>query len=109
MYQRNPLRYPSRNAVRSGFFPPTVSGDSSAHSNGASPNHAKIDRQGGIGPASGNGNSSRPAEITAAAHSIQFFCVKKGVPIQRRVYRIPINQTVLHLVPHQSLHVGRSL
>jgi len=42
-----------------------------AHSSGTSPNHAKTLRQGGSGPASGNGNSSKAAERTAAAHNIQ--------------------------------------
>ena len=95
MYQRNPLKYPRKNAVRSGFFPPTHKCDSNAHSSGTSPNQAKIDRQGGIGPASGNGNSSSAAESTAAAHSIHAFCVKTGMRIQRRVYRIPVNRNAL--------------
>ena len=42
-----------------------------AQRSGTSANQAKTERQGGIGPASGNGNSSRPAERTAAAHGFQ--------------------------------------
>jgi hypothetical protein len=42
-----------------------------AHSNGTSPNHAKTLRQGGSGPAIGNGNSSKAADRQAAAHNFQ--------------------------------------
>jgi hypothetical protein len=97
MYQRNPLRYPTRNAVRNGLFPPTQWCESNAQSSGTSPHQAKIERQGGIGPASGNGNSSRAAVRTAAPHIIQVFCfIEIGVRIQRRVYRIPMNQILLN-------------
>ena len=44
---------------------------SSAQSSGTSPNHAKTDRHGAIGPAIGNGNSSKTAESPAAAHGFQ--------------------------------------
>ena len=48
-------------------MPPTET----AHSSGTSANQAKTERQGGIGPASGNGNSSKPADKPAAAHNFQ--------------------------------------
>ena len=43
-------------------------GESTAQISGASPNHAKTERHGGMGPASGNGSSSKPADSPAAAH-----------------------------------------
>jgi hypothetical protein len=43
-------------------------------------------RQTGSGPASGNGNSSNPADNTAAAHNIHCFPALGG--IQAKVYRI---------------------
>jgi hypothetical protein len=45
-------------------------------------------RQAGIGPANGNGNSSRPAERTAAAHNFQAPNFQNACFILRRVYRI---------------------
>ena len=47
---------------------PTVAGLRIAHRSGTRPNHAKMLRQGGMGPASGKGNSSNAADNTAAAH-----------------------------------------
>jgi hypothetical protein len=41
-----------------------------------------------MGPASGNGNSSRPAERAAAAHNFQAPGFQNGRCILRRVYRI---------------------
>jgi len=43
-----------------------------AQRSGTSPNHAKIERHAGSGPANGNGSSSRPADTTAATHN--FHC-----------------------------------
>ena len=48
-------------------------------SNGTSANHAKTLRQGGIGPASGNGNSSKQAESPAAAHGFHVDCIHRRV------------------------------
>jgi hypothetical protein len=42
----------------------------------------------GNGPAKGNGNSSRPAETTAAAHNFQAPNFQDEDCIQGRVYRI---------------------
>jgi hypothetical protein len=56
------------NARRRGWRSLSGEFESSAHNNGTSANHAKTLRQGGIGPASGNGNSSKQAESPAAAH-----------------------------------------
>jgi len=53
-----------------------------AQSSGTSPNQAKAERQGGMGPARGNGSSSSAAERPAAAQIFQ------GWRIQGRVYRM---------------------
>jgi hypothetical protein len=50
------------------------------------PNHAKHDRHGGIGPASGNGNSSNPADKPAADHNIHDGGCEDDSFIQGRVY-----------------------
>jgi hypothetical protein len=63
-------------------------GERIAHNSGTSPNQAKIARQAGIGPASGKGNSSKPAEKPAAAHN--FHTLKDELCIQGRVYRIRV-------------------
>ena len=68
MYQRNPHRYASRNAPPQRARSASSLSDKTAQISGASPNHANTLRHGGIGPASGNGSSSNPAESTAAAH-----------------------------------------
>jgi hypothetical protein len=59
-----------------------------AQSSGTSPNQANTERQGGIGPASGNGNSSKPADKAAAAHNFQAPDFQIEGSIQGRVYRI---------------------
>lgn len=71
--------------------------ESTAQSRGTKPNQAKMERQGGMGPAMGNGSSSRPTESEAAAHGCQprvftdaaraAGCAE-GTCIQRRVYRM---------------------
>jgi hypothetical protein len=85
-----------RKPRRSGRGAAVERGESSAHSSGTRPNQAKTVRQTGSGPARGNGNSSRAAERTAAAHSFQArnfqapnFQNARG--ILRRVYRIRSN------------------
>lgn len=59
-----------------------------AQRSGTRPNHAKMARQAGSGPASGNGNSSRAAESPAAAHVNQGPDTLKVRGIQGKVYRI---------------------
>jgi hypothetical protein len=57
-------------------------GERFAQSSGTNPNQAKTLRQGGSGPARGNGNSSRAAERTAAAHNFQAPIVVRWYGIQ---------------------------
>ena len=68
MYQRNPLRHEQETPVGRAAYP-TPAGLRIAHISGTSPHHAKILRQGGMGPASGNGSSSNAADSTAAPHN----------------------------------------
>jgi len=68
MYQSTPQTQASRKARRNGRGLSEHAGESTAQMSGANPNHANTERHGGNGPASGNGNSSNPAESPAAAH-----------------------------------------
>src|SRR5215469_2049880 len=70
-----------RNPRRNGRLPDSAARRTPQMS-GASANHAKMLRHGGIGPARGNGSSSNPALRTAAAQLIHDLCC-----ILRRVYR----------------------
>src|ERR1035441_9088543 len=88
MDHRKTQRHASRKARRRGRRPPAQAGDRTAQSSGARANQAKTPRQGGMGPASGNGNSSKPAERAAAAHNFQAPEFQNGGCILRRVYRI---------------------
>ena len=61
----------SRKPRRSGRGLSTHAGERIAHSSGTKAEPRKDRPPGGSGPASGNGNSSRPAESAAAAHNFQ--------------------------------------
>src|ERR1700683_3083011 len=82
MYQSTPQNQASRKARRSGrgsaagsgdleFGADSKTGERIAQSSGTRPTHANTLRQGGMGPAMGNGSSSRHAESAAAAQACQ--------------------------------------
>ena len=88
MYHNTPQNQESRKTQRSGRGRPEPAAETIAQSNGTIPNQAKRLRHTGSGPASGKGNSSKPADKAAAAHNFQD-CTSEDVRcILRRVYSI---------------------
>ena len=87
MYHNTPQNQDSRKTRRDLRGWPEAQTDRIAQSKGTNPNQAKTLRQTGSGPASGNGNSSKPADKPAAAQGFQEPASEDEGCILGRVYR----------------------